>query len=73
MDKLAIFFYIKNLHHRVNSKLPETLSIGGVSHAKQNLSQFKARVMNTKGHNVNNNNPDDVKYEVTKEQGISKL
>ncbi|MDO6450447.1 alpha/beta-type small acid-soluble spore protein [Oceanobacillus profundus] len=39
--------------------------------AKKNLSQFKGRVMKAKGYNVDNNNADDVKFEVAKEQGIA--
>ena len=38
--------------------------------ANKDFSQFKGRVMKAKGYKVDNNNPDDVKYEVAKEQGI---
>lgn len=38
--------------------------------SNKDLSQFKGRVMKAKGYKVDNNNPDDVKYEVAKEQGI---
>ncbi|WP_432806675.1 alpha/beta-type small acid-soluble spore protein [Oceanobacillus profundus] len=37
----------------------------------KNLSQFKGRVMKANGYIVDNNNPDYVKYEVAKEQGIT--
>ena len=37
----------------------------------KNLSQFKGRVMKANGYIVDNNNPDYVKYEVAKEQGIA--
>uniref|UniRef100_UPI00403F7A73 alpha/beta-type small acid-soluble spore protein n=1 Tax=Oceanobacillus sp. FSL K6-0127 TaxID=2921420 RepID=UPI00403F7A73 len=37
----------------------------------KNLSQFKGSVMKANGYIVDNNNPDYVKYEVAKEQGIA--
>ncbi|MCM3740949.1 alpha/beta-type small acid-soluble spore protein [Oceanobacillus luteolus] len=37
---------------------------------KKELNQFKNNVMKAKGYNVNSEKPDDVKYEVAKEQGI---
>ncbi|WP_087973427.1 alpha/beta-type small acid-soluble spore protein [Oceanobacillus rekensis] len=39
--------------------------------SKKNLSQFKGHVMKANGYNVNSDNPDHVKYEVAKEQGVS--
>ena len=38
--------------------------------AKKNLSQFKGRVMKEAGYDVDQNNPDHVKYEIAEEQGI---
>lgn len=37
---------------------------------KKELNQFKNNVMKAKGYHVNSEKPDDVKYEVAKEQGI---
>ena len=37
---------------------------------KNELSNFKGRVMKAKGYNIDNENPDAVKYEVAKEQGV---
>lgn len=37
---------------------------------KKELNQFKNNVMKEKGYHVNSEKPDDVKYEVAKEQGI---
>lgn len=37
---------------------------------ENNLNQFKGRVMKEAGYNVDRNNPDNVKYEVAKEQDI---
>lgn len=37
---------------------------------KKDLSQFKGHVMKAKGYNVDDKNPDHVKYEVAREQGI---
>jgi hypothetical protein len=36
----------------------------------KNLDQFKSRVMKAKGYDVNDADPDAVKYEVAKEQGV---
>lgn len=36
----------------------------------KNLDQFKGRVMEAKGYNVNKTDPDAVKYEVAQEQGV---
>lgn len=38
--------------------------------AKNDLSQFKSRVMKANGYNVDDKNPNHVKYEVAKELGI---
>lgn len=38
---------------------------------RQNMEQFKAIVMKNKGYKVNPENPNDVKYEVAKEQGVA--
>ncbi|WP_269411646.1 alpha/beta-type small acid-soluble spore protein [Lentibacillus daqui] len=38
--------------------------------AKKDLEQLKTRVMRAKGYNVNSEHPDDVKYEIAKEEGI---
>ncbi|MFC5464830.1 small, acid-soluble spore protein, alpha/beta type [Lederbergia graminis] len=40
-----------------------------VPEAREQLNQLKANVMKAKGYNVQN--PDDVKYEIAKEQGIT--
>jgi hypothetical protein len=37
---------------------------------KNELSEFKGRVMKAKGYMIDNGNPDAVKYEVAKEQGV---
>ena len=37
---------------------------------KKELSEFKGRVMKEKGYTIDNENPDAVKYEVAKEQGV---
>ena len=37
---------------------------------KKELSEFKGRVMREKGYKIDNENPDTVKYEVAKEQGV---
>jgi hypothetical protein len=37
---------------------------------KNELSEFKGRVMKAKGYTIDNGNPDAVKYEVAKEQGV---
>jgi len=37
---------------------------------KQDLDQFKGRVMKSKGYDVKQSNPDSVKYEVAKEQDV---
>lgn len=39
--------------------------------SKKDLSEFKGQVMRAHGYKVNSDNPDHVKYEVAKEQGIS--
>ncbi len=36
----------------------------------KDLDQFKSRVMKAKGYHVNDTDPDAVKYEVAKEQGV---
>ncbi|UOQ92227.1 alpha/beta-type small acid-soluble spore protein [Halobacillus shinanisalinarum] len=41
-----------------------------VPQARKDLDLLKARVMKGKGYDTNMTNPDDVKYEVAKEQGI---
>lgn len=37
---------------------------------KKELEQFKGKVMKAKGYDVNMANPNDIKYEIAKEQGI---
>ena len=37
---------------------------------KKELREFKGRVMKEKGYKIDNGNPDAVKYEVAKEQGV---
>ncbi len=37
---------------------------------RKTMEQLKANVMKNKGYNVNPTNPNDVKYEVAKEQGV---
>ena len=41
-----------------------------VPEARDELDQLKSRVMKAKGYHVNTADPDAVKYEVAKEQGI---
>ncbi|WP_062107219.1 alpha/beta-type small acid-soluble spore protein [Bacillus niameyensis] len=41
-----------------------------VPEARAQLDQLKVNVMRDKGYNVNPSKPDDVKYEIAKEQGI---
>lgn len=41
-----------------------------VPEARAQLDQLKVNVMRDKGYNVNSSQPDDVKYEIAKEQGI---
>lgn len=41
-----------------------------VPEARAGIDQLKARVMKEKGYHVNQSKPDNVKYEVAKEQGI---
>ena len=41
-----------------------------IPEARESLDQLKGRVMKAKGYNVDMENPDNVKYEVAKEQGI---
>jgi len=36
----------------------------------KDLDQFKSKVMEDKGYNVNKTDPDAVKYEVAQEQGV---
>ena len=38
--------------------------------AREGLDQLKGRVMKAKGYNVDMSQPDDVKFEVAREQGI---
>jgi len=38
--------------------------------ARGALDDFKAKVMSEKGYKVNPNNPNEVKFEIAKEQGI---
>ncbi|MEN1967541.1 alpha/beta-type small acid-soluble spore protein [Lentibacillus sp. N15] len=38
--------------------------------AKKELQQFKTKVMQAKGYKINHEHPDDVKYEIAREQGI---
>ncbi|MUT67701.1 alpha/beta-type small acid-soluble spore protein [Paenibacillus sp. NEAU-GSW1] len=42
-----------------------------VPEARQAMQQFKTEVMRKEGYNVNPNRPDDVKYEVAEELGIT--
>lgn len=39
--------------------------------AEQGMQAFKAEVMKREGYNVNPDRPDDVKYEVAKELGVT--
>lgn len=39
--------------------------------AKEDLKPLKTQVMKAKGYYVNQTNPDDVKYEVANEQGVT--
>lgn len=41
-----------------------------VPEARDGLNELKGRVMKAKGYDVNMAKPDDVKYEIAKEQGI---
>ncbi|GIN96637.1 hypothetical protein J6TS1_25070 [Siminovitchia terrae] len=41
-----------------------------VPEARAGLDQLKARVMKDKGYRVNPEKPDNVKYEIAREQGI---
>ncbi len=41
-----------------------------VPEARTGLDQLKARVMKDKGYQVNPEKPDNVKYEIAREQGI---
>lgn len=41
-----------------------------VPEARAELDQLKARVMKDKGYRVNPEKPDNVKYEIAREQGI---
>lgn len=41
-----------------------------VPEAREEMDRLKARVMKDSGYNVDENNPDDVKYEIASEQGI---
>lgn len=41
-----------------------------VPEARQGLDQLKGRIMKAKGYDVNMTEPDNVKYEIAKEQGI---
>jgi len=38
--------------------------------ARAALDDFKGKVMSEKGYHVNPDNPNDVKYEIAKEQGV---
>lgn len=42
-----------------------------VPEAREGMNQLKARVMKEKGYDVVSTKPDDVKYEIAKELGIS--
>ena len=42
-----------------------------VPEAREGLNQLKAKVMNAQGYAVNTTQPDDVKYEIAQELGIS--
>ncbi|MBS4210139.1 alpha/beta-type small acid-soluble spore protein [Bacillus sp. FJAT-50079] len=41
-----------------------------VPEAREGLNELKGRVMKAKGYDVNMSDPNNVKYEVAKEQGI---
>ena len=41
-----------------------------VPEAREGLDQLKGRIMKAKGYDVNMTEPDNVKYEIAKEQGI---
>ncbi|WP_075618736.1 alpha/beta-type small acid-soluble spore protein [Paenisporosarcina indica] len=41
-----------------------------IPEARAGLNQLKAKVMKSKGYNVNEEKPDDVKYEIANELGI---
>lgn len=41
-----------------------------VPEARAGLDQLKAKVMHSKGYNVNEEKPEDVKYEIANELGI---
>ena len=56
---------LRNLMHSGKPTQKEANDMG-----KKELSEFKGRVMKEKGYKFDNGNPDDVKYEVAKEQGV---
>ena len=56
---------LRNLMHSGKPTHKEANDLG-----KNELSDFKGRVMKAKGYNIDNENPDAVKYEVAKEQGV---
>ena len=56
---------LRNLMHSGKPTLKEANDMG-----KRELSEFKGRVMKANGYTIDNENPDAVKYEVAKEQGV---
>lgn len=71
--KLSIWFFLINdgLVERIIFGISVILCMkGGVFLANENIRSFKGRVMQEKGYDVNKSNPDKVKFEVAKEQGV---